>query len=30
MTMGGKNMTFVEVQSGRRIGSCVLAGDAVN
>lgn len=26
MVMGGKNMTFVEVQSGHRIGSCNLAG----
>jgi hypothetical protein len=30
MTMGGKNMTFVEVQSGHRIGSCMLAGDPIN
>jgi hypothetical protein len=30
MVMGGKNMTFVEVQSGRRIGSCELAGDPPN
>jgi hypothetical protein len=30
MTMGGKNMTFVEVQSGRRVGSCDLVGDPAN
>jgi len=30
MIMGGKNMTFVEVQTGRRAGSCVLAGDPTN
>lgn len=30
MTMGGKNMTFVEVQTGRRVGSCVMAGGSTN
>jgi hypothetical protein len=25
MTMGAKNMTMTEVQTGRRIGSCPLA-----
>jgi hypothetical protein len=25
MVMGGKNMTFVEVQTGRRVGSCAVA-----
>jgi hypothetical protein len=25
MVMGGKNMTFVEVQTGRRVGSCTVA-----
>jgi hypothetical protein len=26
MVMGAKNMTMTEVQAGRRVGSCDLAG----
>ncbi len=30
MKMGGKNMTFVEVQSGRRTGNCAVASASAN
>ncbi|MGH6912843.1 MAG: DUF3617 domain-containing protein [Geminicoccales bacterium] len=30
MVMGGKNMTMTEVQAGRRVGSCAVAGAPQN